>query len=168
MNSAQLYVLDTSVLIQAARTYYAFDIAPTFWPHLVRLFREGKIISVDKVNGEIQRGKDDLSAWAISDFSSAFASTSNERDVLIRYQALMIWSQSHSNYTQAAKSEFAGTDIADPWVMAYAQAKGGVVVSAEEFKLNRKNKILIPNACQELSIPYAKIFDMLRALKIRL
>lgn len=168
MTATQLYVLDTSALIQAARTYYAFDIAPSFWPHLVRLHGEGKVISIDKVEHEILRGTDDLSAWVQSDFSDAFIPSSNDQDVLLRYQAMMIWSQRHPDYTPAAKSEFAGTDIADPWVMAYAQAKGGVVISAEEFKLNRKNRILIPNACTELGIPYANTFDMLRALKVRL
>ena len=168
MSDSALYILDTSALIQAAKTYYAFDIAPTFWPHLVRLADEGNVISIDRVKSEIIRGKDDLSAWVESDFSAAFALTVNDQDVLNRYQAMIVWSQSHSEYTQAAKSEFAGADIADPWVMAYAQAKGGVVVSAEVFKKDIKRKIPIPNACGELRIQHTTIYEMLRALRVRL
>ncbi len=167
MSQSLLYVMDTSALVQAARTYYAFDIAPTFWAHLVRLAGAGVVISIDKVKREILRGTDDLAAWTQSDFSDAFAST-QEQIVFTRYQAMILWSQNHVDYTPAAKSEFAGTDIADPWVMAYAQARGGVVVSAEEFKLNRKKRIMIPNACQELNIPFTSLYEMLRALKVRL
>lgn len=167
MSVTAVYVLDTSALIQAARTYYAFDIAPTFWPHLVRLVGEGSVISIDKVKREILRGTDDLAAWTQSDFSDAFVSTQDPA-VFYQYQDMMLWSQNHVDYTPAAKSEFAGTDNADPWVMAYAHVKGGIVVSAEEFKLNRKKKILIPNACKELGIPFSDLFEMLRTLRVRL
>jgi hypothetical protein len=167
VSASLFFVLDTSALIQAARTYYAFDIAPSFWPQLVNLAIEGNIVSIDKVKREILKGSDDLAAWSSSEFSNAFAST-QDQDVFIQYQELILWSQTHSHYNQTAKVEFAGTDIADPWVIAFAKAKRGVVVSAEEYKIDIKRKILIPNACQELGVPYANTVDMLRTLKVRL
>jgi len=32
-----VYVLDANVFIEAARRYYAFDIAPKFWDTLIQL-----------------------------------------------------------------------------------------------------------------------------------
>lgn len=33
------YLLDANVLMEAARRYYAFDIAPGFWQALIQLHR---------------------------------------------------------------------------------------------------------------------------------
>lgn len=53
------YVLDTSLFTQAKRSYYAFDIARSFWQHLVKSANQGIITSIDKVYDEIERGKDE-------------------------------------------------------------------------------------------------------------
>jgi len=34
VNGDPIYVLDANVFIEAARRYYAFDIAPAFWANL--------------------------------------------------------------------------------------------------------------------------------------
>jgi len=71
MSAATRYVLDTNVLIKAARRYYAFDIAPSFWAALVDLASDGRVVSIDRVKGEIDRGKDDLADWANGSFHDA-------------------------------------------------------------------------------------------------
>lgn len=83
------------------------------------------------------------------------------------YAAMIAWSQGHTQYNDIAKAEFAGTDNADPWVMSFAQARDYIVVSEEVAKKDIKRRIPIPNACEELRIPYMNTFDMLRALKVR-
>src|SRR3989337_1037814 len=42
------YVLDTSLFTQAKRSYYAFDIAQSFWQHLVKSANQGIITSIAK------------------------------------------------------------------------------------------------------------------------
>lgn len=168
MNASPIYVIDSSALIEAANRYYAFDIAPSFWRQLIQYAERGIIISIDKVKKELTRGKEEdaLAVWAKNDFHFAFASTTEE-DVLVRYASIIAWSQGHHHYNDVAKAEFAGTDIADPWVMSYAQSKGYIVVSEELLKKDIKRRIPIPNACGELKIPHQNTFEMLRALKIR-
>lgn len=61
MNSNQgVYFLDSSVFIEAARRYYAFDIAPGFWQALITFARKEMVRSVDRVKKEMDRGNDDL------------------------------------------------------------------------------------------------------------
>jgi hypothetical protein len=58
-----VYVLDANVFIEAARRYYAFDVAPTFWTGLVHHATQGRIKSIDKIKQELERGNDDLAEW---------------------------------------------------------------------------------------------------------
>jgi len=86
------YVLDTNVFIEAARRYYAFDIAPPFWESLVQHATKGRIYSIDRVKQELERGKDELATWATSQFNDAFAST-DEEDVIESYSEVISWVQ---------------------------------------------------------------------------
>ena len=43
------YVLDANVFIEAARRYYAFDLAPKFWESLVLHAADGRIQSIDRI-----------------------------------------------------------------------------------------------------------------------
>jgi len=52
-----MYVLDANVFIEAARRYYAFDLAPMFWESLVHHAVNGRIQSIDLIKRELERGK---------------------------------------------------------------------------------------------------------------
>ena len=43
MSSSQLFLLDSNVLMTAARDYYAFDIAPCFWSSLCQQAGKGEV-----------------------------------------------------------------------------------------------------------------------------
>jgi len=58
-----VYVLDANVFIEAARRYYAFDVAPAFWNGLVHHAARGGIKSIDKIKQELERVSDDLADW---------------------------------------------------------------------------------------------------------
>lgn len=167
MNASPVYLLDTNVFIEAARRYYAFDIAPAFWQSLIDLAADGRVVSIDRVKAEIDRGKDDLSAWANGHFRGTFVTT-GDPDVLAIYQNIMIWAQGQTQFTDAAKAEFALANNADAWVVAYAAAKGCVVVTHELLDPNVRRKIPIPNACQAFNVSYVDTFQMLRALGVRM
>ena len=100
------YVLDTSLFTQAKRSYYAFDIAQSFWQHLVKSANQGIITSIDKVYDEIERGKDDLYVWVQQNLPSQFfCDTDNSPDLLINYQQMISWSSSNTQFTSNAKAE---------------------------------------------------------------
>jgi hypothetical protein len=161
------YLLDANVFIQAARNYYAFDLAPAFWQALIDHASAGRLLSIDRVRAEIEQGRDKLAKWAGGSFHSWFVST-NENDVLQAYGAAMRWAQAQTQYSDAAKAEFADTKNADAWLIAYAQAKGCVIVTHEQPDPNVKRNIPIPNVCQALGITFFNSFAMLRALRVRL
>lgn len=162
--SGMIYVIDASVFIQAARGYYAFDLAPGFWQSLIKHAGTGRVCSIDRVKRELEQGRDDLANWARTDFAHAFLST-DEQDVVDSYRNAMEWVHSHDQFLAAAKAEFAG--VADGWLVAFAQARNGVVVTHEVPEPNRRNKIKIPNVCQALGVRYVDTFEMLRDLGVK-
>jgi hypothetical protein len=160
-----VYVLDANVFIEAARHYYAFDIAPKFWDSLIQYAANGVIESIDRIlDPELNKGKDELAEWANSNFSHAFHST-NEHAVIESYGRVMTWVQDQSQYTDAAKAGFANE--ADGWLVAYAMAKGRIVVTHEVPAPDAKNRVPIPNVCVQFNVPYVDTFKMLRDLGVR-
>jgi len=168
MNGAPTrYVLDTSVFTQAARFYYGLDIVPSFWDALTRHTQAGAVLSIDRVKNEIDNGKDQLKEWAANDFHHSFQNT-NDPKVLAVYQQVIQWAMAQSQYTDAAKAEFARVDNADAWVVVYAMVKGYIVVTQEVSHPNSKRKIFIPDVCQAFGVQYIDTFEMMRRLGIRL
>jgi len=168
MNGAPTrYALDTSVFTQAARSYYSFAIAPRFWDALTQHARTGAVLSIDRVKGEIDNGKDELKEWANNHFHYSFETT-NDDEVLTAYQRVIRWAMGQSQYTNSAKAEFARKDNADAWVVAYAIAKGCVVVTQEQPARDARRKIPLPNVCQAFCIPFIDTFEMMRKLGIKL
>ncbi len=166
MSSDPPYVLDANVFIEAARRYYAFDLAPGFWHHLSHFASIGRIQSIDRVRQELERGKDDLADWVRSErFGNGFAST-NDTGVIQSYSSVMAWVQAYPQFSGAAKANFA--TVADGWLIAYAKAKGGIVVTHEVPDPGAKGRVKIPNVCQVFSVPFLDTFKMLRALGVKL
>ena len=159
------FVLDANVFIEAARRYYAFDLAPGFWESLIRQTKNGRVQSIDRVKKELERGKDQLAEWAKGDFDFGFDST-DEVDVIELYSEIVNWVQSQNQFTGAAKAEFARG--ADGWLVAYARVKGSIVVTQEVLAPpEAKIKVKIPNVCQAFNLPYVDTFEMLRRLGVK-
>ena len=160
-----VYVLDANVFIQAKNQYYAFDLTPRFWQLLVELAQTGRIVSIDRVRAELERGKDELATWAKADFSDGFAST-DEDDVIESYREIMNWVMNETQFFAAAKAGFARG--ADGWLVAYARVKKGVVVTQEmPHPPEVKARIPIPNVCQQFGVSFVNTFEMLRRLGVR-
>ena len=158
------FVLDANVLITAKNSYYAFDLAPGFWESLIYLAGNGRILSIDYVKEELERGNDQLAQWATNDFSHAFIST-DEEDVRESYREIMTWVQGQDQFLDAAKADFARG--ADGWLVAYAKAKGCIVVTLEVIKPDIRWKVPIPNVCQAFGVQFIDTFEMLRRLGVQ-
>ncbi len=59
-----VYLLDANTLIQAKNEYYGFDLCPGFWIWLGQMNTHKRVFSVKQVCDELERGNDDLAAWA--------------------------------------------------------------------------------------------------------
>lgn len=160
-----VYVLDTSCFITAKNKHYPFDIASSFWTKIQQLADAGKIVSIDKVKNEINRGNDNLKEWCGNNFQPVFFADSSL--IIPSYQQVSTWASSRNDhFFPAAITEFLNADEADAWIIAYALANNnqGVVVTSEISKPGKKNRILIPDACNELGVSCMSVIDMLRAL----
>lgn len=165
MTDGPIYLLDANVFIEAARRYYAFDIAPPYWAALVKCAKDGCVRSIDQVRDELLRGNDDLAVWADSDFQEWFMIT-DEDSVTGLYADVMAWVEEQEQFTEAAKEEFA--DDADGWLVAYAKVNGCVVVTREQFNRDCKRRVPLPNVCRAFGVTYCDTFDMLRNLGVKL
>lgn len=159
-----VYVLDSNVFIESGKKHYALDIAPGFWEALLINADKGVIISIDRVKDELELQADKINGWAEKEFRTWFK-PSSEQDVIVAYQNIMRW-VFNRDFTQNAKIEFAG-DNADAWLIAYSYAKGYTLVTHEIYEPNRKNKVKIPNVCQEFRVRSINTYQMLRELNIK-
>jgi hypothetical protein len=162
--NADRYVLDANVFIEAARRYYALDLAPRFWESLIEHATAGRVMNIDRVQEELERGNDELAAWANGQFGAAFMPTDGP-EVIDGYRELMVWVQSQAQFSDAAKADFAAS--ADGWLVAYARANGCVVVTHEALNPDVKRRVPIPNLCKELRVRWIDTFTMLLNLGVR-
>jgi hypothetical protein len=153
-----VYIVDSDVLIQAHRQYYAFDICPGFWDALIYHHTQGKLFCIDKIHDEIT-GADALAQWVKNVVPKSFFHKTDVLQTVQKYKEIMTWVQSH-HFTEGAKDEFA--KVADGWVVAYACANSFSVVTQEKLELERRNKVKIPNVCEQFGVPYCNSFTMLR------
>lgn len=167
MGDHPVYILDSNVFIEAKNRYYAFDIVPGFWQALIDLARTGQIQSIDRVKAEIDRGDDDLKAWANSSFNFWFAST-DDVEVTDAYRRIIEWANKDKQFGGPAKAEISRGDNADAWLVAYALSKGCVVVTHEQYDRFTKTRIPIPNICQAFGVQWVDVYQMLRALQVKL
>ena len=170
----RVYLLDTNTFIQPAKQYYQFDTFPSFWKSLCFHAEEGRILSIDKVREEIEKSKDDVDEWAHREFRNWFVS-SDEQCVADVYDQLMGWANKEKGYPphtypKHAVDEFVKGTNADAWLIAYAKAKGYVLVTQELPKRSGRSKdnkkIKIPDACKEsgLHVECINLFQMLKEL----
>jgi hypothetical protein len=160
-----IYALDANVFIQAARQYYAFDVAPGFWDGLTQNVLNSKICSIDRVNNELMN--EDIRSWIDqkNGFPSGFAST-NSTEIATCYAEIIAWVSQQGQFLDSAKAEFASG--ADGWLIAYARIKGLTVVTQEVLNPEIKRRVPIPNVCRQFGVPYLDTFAMNRTLGIRL
>lgn len=163
--SASVFVIDTSALTQAVRSYYAHDICPGFWDCLAYHVQEGRIVIVDKVKKEIVDGTGPPQDWLRDDIDRTHIASTKEESVAILYGQLINWVQGNPQFMETAKAEFAS--VADGWVIAYAKSKGLAVVSQETYAAEIRKRVPIPNVCRQFDIPHYDLFQLLRTLGAR-
>ncbi|MEK3855849.1 DUF4411 family protein [Cytobacillus sp. FSL H8-0458] len=162
-----MFILDANVFISAHRSYYSFDFAPSFWEALEKSAQQSAICSIDKIHDELTCAAepDELHNWSGNEFREYFEKT-DSHDVISAYAELQQWANSSEHFLPEAKSEFASN--ADAWLIAYAKSRGGTLVTHEAYNREKRNRILIPVACEAFEVPYVNTFEMLRQLGIKL
>ena len=92
-----------------------------------------------------------------------FLDTGGE-NVVSAYEEVMLWVQRNPQYYDPAKANFATE--ADGWLVAYALAHGGIVITNEQSRRESKSRILLPDVCDNFNVTYRDAFHMLRKLDV--
>jgi hypothetical protein len=163
--SSKIYIIDTSILIEAKNRYYAFAICPGFWDALIYHNSQTTIQSIDKVKEEINKHKidDDLKNWVNTSIPEAFFKSTKDDEIQKWYEEIINWVQENQQYKPEAKSEFI-QDVCDPYLISYAKAKDCILIANEAYRPDAKAKVLIPNVCHQFNIEYENPFKMLEIL----
>ena len=60
----EMFLLDTNTFLTPYESYYALDLAPSFWNALEKvLTKHEKVAVLDLVEDEILKGEDNLTQW---------------------------------------------------------------------------------------------------------
>ena len=134
---------------------------------MVRQHDAGNIHSIDRVRSELLAGSrtEDLVVWVKNDLPADFFLETDSSDVIAAYEDVMLWVQRNPQYYDRAKAKFATE--ADGWLVAFAMARGGLVVTNEQPRPESRNRILLPDVCTRFNVAYRDTFSMLRHLSIR-
>ena len=162
------YLLDTNIFIQSHRSTYPLDVIPSFWNKIEELAKSGVIISIDKVKKEIfekSSHEDELQDWCLLNLEDDFfVDTSPE---INSYVEIITWASSQSShYKQSAIDEFLETDLADPWLIAYAKVHKCKIVTFEVSNPDMRRRIKIPEPCKHFNVEYITLIEMFRELKV--
>ncbi len=156
------YWLDANIFIAPYRNkYYDFDVAPTFWKLLTQKAADGVLASPLSVYDELVVGKDDLATWARQQHNMPLFVPPDQsvQQTLSRVAAYVL-----AKYPAAQSNQFLAG--ADAWLIAYAIAHGGKVVTFERPKGNISPTPKIPDVCNHFGIKWISLFEMFGELKV--
>ncbi len=169
-----LYILDTNTFITAKNTFYAYDIVPSFWSTLLGMFKTGKVKVIDAVADEIADGKDDLTEWfgenikkSADDAGRAYViQAKQDGTVLQNYQDIANLVVQNNQYKESEKDRFLSR--ADPWIIATGKALNATIVTQEVLSGKGTRKVKIPDICQQVGVKYVNLYEMMRAVGIKI
>jgi len=140
-----IYVFDSGPLIVLFRHYYP-DRFPSLWKSFDALVLEQRIISVREVRKELEGHGDRLSDWVKDHREFFLTPTADELNFVTE-----IFKVTHFQTLVRKKERLQGKPVADPFVIAKAQAlEEGCVVTQE---IKKPNAARIPNVCEHFDIP---------------
>jgi hypothetical protein len=151
------YVVDSNCFIESKNRYYAFDFCPAFWDWMEQQNDLGVVFSTEDIAHELMGLQDELADWAKRKGPTFFLPRDNA--MVPKVTEIVKWARNVGFKTQAVDEFVRG---ADPFLVAYALAHGDTVVSHEKPNPNQRNRIKIPDVCQEFHVPYISLFDLLR------
>lgn len=159
-----IYWLDSSVLIQSRHKYHTKERVPEFWQWLDEKLDAGVIRMPHRAFKEVTDGNDWLVPWCKLRKNKGLDVPKTD-EIEAKYKALSAYvSLTYKHTPRQVMEHLRG---ADGWVIAYAMALGGVVVSEEDrARKNDTSSIKIPNICraQKPKVPWVDTFGMLDAI----
>lgn len=170
MDDKEVFLIDSNAFMTPFRFYYAFDLIPAYWKELKKHLGSGRVVVLDVVKDEIEKGQDELAEW-LSDFNNQVVVPKvTEQNVKV-YQDVMQFVAGSGYYKESALAIWANANVADPWLIAAAKSNGYTLVTQEVRSggLSKKNPnrfAKIPDVADKLGVNTLDVFDMMRRLGI--
>ena len=158
------YWLDADSFITPSRGPYRFSVLPPFWDYLEQKAQEQiigspEIVLTLELIGSDPKKADELEIWAKQQQGILFIPPN--KSVQTVYSEVVESVTHNSRYVIYEVQLFLSG--ADPWVIAYAKALGGKVVTFETTKpLQKKPKI--PDVAATFGVRCISLWDMLTEL----
>lgn len=171
VNSSEKFLIDANTLMTASRFFYAYDLVPSFWESFEDEIKTGNIILLDMVKAEIDKGQDELKQW-VSEREDDFEICNHvDPEIILKYAEVMQYIQECGFYNEKGLNDWARNEVADPWLIAAAAAKGYKLITFEQSagSLNVKNKsgrVKIPDVAKHFDVEVHNLYHMMRQLKI--
>lgn len=149
------YLLDTSVFLQARKTYFSFEFCPGFWDWIQQMHKAGSMYSIQEVKQELSRQDDDVKCWSDRINQDFFLpSDKSIESVVTQLKQDLI----RNGYQEKAIKNFMRG--ADPALIAYGKKYNYTVVTQE--RSSKRKKIKIPVACIEAGVKCEMVHTVLR------
>ena len=159
------YLFDTNIFVESKKNL-PMDVWPIFWTKMVELINSGIIHSIDKVKEEIDRGGDELTEWIHNNAPKGFFLTQDSAVLTKLAETLSSAKSCPINLTQSTISGYAS--VADSYLVATAAAKNKVLVTYEKSNPQRRNRVMIPDACNAIGVRSCDLNTAFRDLGIKI
>lgn len=157
------YLFDTNIFVESKKNL-PMDVWPTFWTKMVELINSGNIHSIDKVKDEIDKGGDELTDWIHNNAPRGFFLTQDVA-VMAKLAETITWAQNCTvRFSQSAIFDY--TNVADSYLVATAAARNMVLVTYEKSNPQRRNRVMLPDACYAIGVRSCDLNTALRELGI--
>lgn len=146
-----IYVLDSNIFIESRKKGFGIEETPEFWSWLLKLCAIGRITIPQEVFKEVAAGNDDLAEW--------FRMHEESLNITSNAASIMHMGSVMNAYSDGVAMHASSLEMlrADPFVVASACLRMGVVVSDEQYephenKSTRRKPRKIPNVCRDLGL----------------
>lgn len=146
-----VFSFDTSAFIKGRRDLLPPEVFPTFWSKIEQEIAVGSVRAVDEVRQELSKRDDDTRKWAVSQ-SGLFV----ELEIDIQESTTAVLTE-HPKLTGMG----GGRHQADPFVIGFALARNGTVVT-EELRTNSLGKPRIPDVCDAMGVRCLSLVEFAR------
>lgn len=168
-----IFLIDTNIFIEPYRKFYAFDLIPTYWERLKIEFKKERIVVLDMVYNEIEKGEDALSLWLINNKELINVKNHKKQEIIYYYGEVLRYLQTSGLYTNKAVNEWSRVDIADPWLIATAKVYNYTIVTNESKNGNlslkqKSNSPKIPDVCYSFGVNCIDLYEMMRQIGIKI
>lgn len=166
------FLIDSNSFITPYRQYYAFDLLPSYWKEISKCTDLGRLILLDIVKNEVDKGEDDLADWLCKQ-ERFIVCNHISPEIVGKYQEILQYIQTCGLYKEQALQMWANGDVADPWLIAAAAVNNYTIITSEVssggLSIKNPNKYAkIPDVAKAFGVKTNNLYYMMRQLGIKI